>query len=681
NESAAKLLSQKYSHPDLHRKNCVYHMEARDFSRSAYDIYKAAEDRQVPVPSLPEFLIRAAWKNGFENVSRATMEKYLSSVDVRSDREIGLIAFVYHLILTDPKLSDFIEERQYDILQFGMYSLENGLKGRYFNSIYHFFAKVGGNAVGAEDGHMRQAREILKEAMFLHEVRFETPGSMFTHLYVSEKDRRELGYYSVNNGVAYVRAVDKDFACYCMAAGGQGISGETPYVTPMLENPDKDLLWGFFDDGERMFPLLMSLGRDILAANSETPAAKAIPLLAALLESGELSFSMQNTVNAALGGILHGDGKPERALQYYAKVDENLLDDRYIERMLTVFTGMEQWEKAGRLVMKKAHAVSDRALFRAVRKIAQSAAAQAQRPMIVNAAYELLLKNWYDKKLLELVIGSYPGSQEEWQELSRVLAAMSVTEIGLDEKILENSLWMHKLDAGSQKAFVRMAQNSPENPLTERYAYYCVYEMIANKAKPSYETLLILEKMYDKNKDEILAIGLAHAYLLHDALTFRTEAILAAAIEAQEKMGVLFPIFAGRRDKTGVSAYIEKNRAFLYKGLPGKDMRLYYKAGDDADFRWKRMKYFRFGIYLCAVPQFYGEEIVYYYSETHPTGSISTKEETVRDTGVYINEDSEDPYFTINNALIYEQMFKYDEAEKMAELVVKDGRDVNARII
>jgi len=156
---------------------------------------------------------------------------------------------------------------------------------------------------------------------------------------------------------------------------------------------------------------------------------------------------------------------------------------------------------------------------------------------------------------------------------------------------------------------------------------------------------------------------------------------MASAIAEQEKLGILFPVFQGNRDKTGVSAYIEKNRAFLYRAVPGKDVRLCYKVDDEAEYRQKKMRYVRFGIYLCAIPHFYGENISYFFSETRQTGSVSTKEESVRNTGVYIDEDSGDPYFAINNAAVYEQMFRYDQAERVIAGILREKKSVNARIM
>ena len=677
-DERSRQLIREYRHPELLRKACLYFMGERDFSAEAAQAYKEAADSQILIPFLPEYLIRAAGKNGLEDINRFTMEKYLESAGALPERDIGLTSFVYHLILTDEKLADFVKDKRREILRFGAYCLENGLQGRYVNSIYHFLAKSGS---GADAGLASRAGKILKEVMFLFEVRFNDPQSRVTHLFVSEKERGETVRYPVKNGVALVRAVDWGFAYCCMS--DEGVTDEVPVVVPMLENPGVGLLWSFFDEGERMFPLLARLGNEILEsinAHEEYAPKKAIPVLTALIESGGMSRAMCHAVNAALGGIMYYEGRLDEALAYYGEADENCLDDCHLERMLAVFVSTGQWERAGRLIAGKSGAVPDRALFAAVKKIAQSGV-KALYPVIAGPAYWLLLKNWYDKELLMLVLGHYAGSLEEWLELSRTLSAASLSAPGLDEMILKKSVMTRRPDEGSQRVFERTAKERPDDPLVAEYAYYCVYEMVLNSFKPSYETLLILEKLYERNNDWFLAVGLSHVYLGHGVTTFRSEAILGAALTEQEKLSVLFPVFQGCRDKTGDSAYINKHHAFMYRGLPGKDVRLCYSVDDDAEYRQKKMRYVRFGLYLCVIPHFYGENIAYYFSETRATGSVSTKEESVKNTGVYIDKDSGDPYFAINNAIVYEQMFRYDQAEKVIAEMLREKKSVNAKII
>ena len=685
-DGTGRLLARDYPHPDLLRKLCAYYIGARDYSEEARAAYKKAEDRQIAAPGLPESLIRASRINGAEDIGRYTMENYLKSPAARSETDAGLRAFVFHLILTDPRLAEFIVAMRNDMLRFGAFCLENGLEGRHFNSVYLFFA-AGGGADGADrlrvQGLVKRARQMLKKALFLYEVRFADPESKVTRLLVYEKERAEPELYDVGKNAAYVLAASRDFTCVGLTGGGRGVSGEVPAVTAMLENPGSGLLWSFFDEGERMFPLLARLGNEILEGEASGAAIrpeKAVPVLTALLESGLASAPLKSSANAVLGGIMQDGARYDEALAYYSAADENFLDGRRIERMLAVFVNAGQWERAGGIVAGKADLLSDRALFHAAEKIAQSQSPAAVRAA-AGAAYGLLIRNWYDRRLLELALGHYAGSRAQWQELSRVLAAASFPEPELDAMILRQSVQTRGFDAGSERVFGRLFKNSPGDPAVGEYAYYCVYEMIVNKVRPSYETLLILEKLYDEGGDWLLAVALSHVYLTHGITTFRSEAILADALAEQEKLGILFPVFQGNRDKTGASAYIEKNRAFLYRGLPGKDVRLCYKVDDEAVYRTKKMRYIRFGVYLCVIPHFYGESVSYHFSETLPTGSVSTKEESVKNTGVYIAEDSDDPYFAINNALVYEQMFRYDQAEKIIAGMVREKKSVNARIV
>jgi hypothetical protein len=157
---------------------------------------------------------------------------------------------------------------------------------------------------------------------------------------------------------------------------------------------------------------------------------------------------------------------------------------------------------------------------------------------------------------------------------------------------------------------------------------------------------------------------------------------LAEALAGQEEAGILFPVFRESRDKQPLSPYIEKNQPFLYRGLPDKNVWLYYRLDAQPVFRALPMGYLRFGLYLAVLPLFYNETITYYFSEEMPTGSITTREAAIKNEGVYLNEtNTEDAFFTINNAIVYEQMFKYEQVEKIITGLVKDVKQVRSGIL
>ena len=119
----------------------------------------------------------------------------------------------------------------------------------------------------------------------------------------------------------------------------------------------------------------------------------------------------------------------------------------------------------------------------------------------------------------------------------------------------------------------------------------------------------------------------------------------------------------------------------MYKSQPDKNCRLYYRIEGSGAYTAVPMQYIRYGIYLAAVPMFYNETLTYYFSEELSSGSVTTREFSVKNTKPFVHENPDDPYFTINNAIICEHMFKHDQVEKLISGLVKDMRPVKARLL
>jgi len=269
----------------------------------------------------------------------------------------------------------------------------------------------------------------------------------------------------------------------------------------------------------------------------------------------------------------------------------------------------------------------------------------------------------------------FEGTQDQWLALAQALTTVSVTDPKLDDIILKNAVWAHHFDDGTQRIFAR------GNKVDKDFIYYAVYEMIVNKARPIPEAIAAFESVCDGLL--LLVYGLAHVYLHHDITTAKSDGIIQAALAAQEEERILFPVF--KEIKAGSkymrNTYIEKYRPFMYKTLPGKDVRLYYKVDGEDDWRVQDMDYWRFGLYLARVPHFYNESISYYFSEELPTGSIATKQDEVHNQDMYLDESQSDPFFIINNATIYEQMFRYEHVEEIINVLVKDVKAVRSRLM
>jgi hypothetical protein len=93
------------------------------------------------------------------------------------------------------------------------------------------------------------------------------------------------------------------------------------------------------------------------------------------------------------------------------------------------------------------------------------------------------------------------------------------------------------------------------------------------------------------------------------------------------------------------------------------------------------MRYLCFGLYLVSLPFFYHETLTFYFSEELATGSITTKEKVIHNDIIYLDEKQSDLFFVINNAIIYEQLFKYDQVEKIITGLIRDVKQVRSELM
>jgi hypothetical protein len=687
NPELGERIYQNASHPFILREICAGRMMKADFSHPAYLYYREAERRQINLNGLYTFLVKAAYENKSGHVNHYAMTEFFRLADDRkTPMETGLAIYVYHMLLTDPVLTDLVAPRRNAILKLAVNCLERGVSSREANSLYLFYWEQC-NLMGISGEWVDKAGEILCKNITRFEI---TASPEVRFIYVAELEVKAMATYELKDAdKIIIEAVGSDIRFTCLSAGRKSILSEQLQIKRMISPVGFALYRHFFKKGKKNFYLLAFLANHYLEwlngiTETETePEAlnEAIQIFETIIKDGNCAKSYRMRILAALGRLHYAQGRFTQALEYYGAVDENELDDACLEQILHVFLQTHEWNRVISLVVRRGSHMERQALFEAVKLLSVPDMASFHS-QIAPVAFDLLINGCYSPDLLSIVLAHFQGSQGEWQELSQALHPLSVTAPQLDEKILSNSLWMCKWDSHVQKAFVRLtAGSTPAAGLPARFVEYCTYEMLANGTRPEYDTLNILEQAYLNSKDNLLAWALCHVYLRHNITTFRSESIQREAIQSQEEAGILFPVF--RENRGGISsAYIEKNQPFIYKGLPDKDVWLYYKIDDNAAYSAQRMDYLRFGLYLTALPLFYNETLTYYFSEEMPTGSITTKEASIQNEAVYLHhKEGDDIFFTINNAVIYEQMFKYEQVEKIITGLVKDVKPVRSGLL
>lgn len=681
---ALKLIYANYPKRWLLELICQNLITRFDYSPEAYRYYRDAETKQLMINNLETHLVRASFVNKNENIAHFTMANFLKHYN----NDYNLKSFVYHLLVSNDKYKDLADANCPEILEFTASALKEREHGRYYYSLYAYYLR---KAKAAENSLFEACRDILYENLLCYEATVTNPE--IKYIWVFDKEKKEHSVFETTHNPPYqprvkIKSVSKSLSYLCFDKTQHTIISEQLEFKKSVVNADMEL-YGYFqklhpDDGD----LAIVMARYYIDAVDT--AEESIDTLNKALTIKSISRNFRMQVTASLGNLLASLNRYDKAIEYYNVVDENYLSDRYIEQMLISFINAKEYEKAVRLIIKKSHCVSDRTLFFALKQVALF---EKYHQSIADVAYELVLKSWYDKNLINIVIKHYNGSQQDYQELGKALASIQAPEIMLDKKILENCIGMNKLDTASQKVFARMYSSLPDADVIDNFIYYLCYEILILNKRIENETLDILEKHFANTKDRLLAYSLTHYYINMSLTTQSSNEIISQALSFMEEDGLLFECAAAVKDKSMLRPYIIKNQPFVYRTLPNKNVFLYYridntevsrvngaKYRDDETYRIK-MKYFRFGMYMCSVPHFYNEKLIYYFSEEMSGGSISTAKMEVTNTRVAINENTEDMYFTINNALIYEQMFRYNEVEKIITSSLQAVRKVKGKIL
>ena len=673
---------QKFPNQWILKELCTHYMMLSDFGPKAYSYYRDAERRQIFLPNLSYFLVRSAFENNAERIHHYTMAQFLR----KSDNDIPLMIYTYHLLLTDPNLSDLAADRVTDILKMAMHCLKNDIRSRYANSLYYFFwikcneTQNRGKDVGIEsDALWMSVQKDIEDILWEDLCKFEIvdPKGEIRYLYVNEWEKKEITECEIpsNGAPLIIEAVGNGFRYTGLSEGHARVLDNRLEIRRRVASANVSLYRHFYKRGFRSFELLAYLAKQ--------PKENETSIFEAILTDSQASKAFKTQCSVVLGKLHYNNGKLDLALEYYAQADENDLSDELLEHMLQAYVQQKAWEKAAALVKRKWEQLGEEVLFQAVKMLA-SEGPKICRFAIAKASYRLLIASKYNKNLLDVVLECFDGSWKEWLDLSRVLFELSVHEPKLDEIVLKNATWSHRFDKEAQRIFIRSLETLSSGLISESiihdFIYYAIYEMIVGKTKPLPETITALEKLIDVYEDRtLLSYGLTHVYLIHEISTAHSDEIIQTSLDALVKTGILFPVF--KESKRLTNSYIEKYRPFMYKTLPGKDVRLYYKVDGEEDWRSRPMIYWRFGLYMICVPHFYNERLTFYFSEELPTGSITTREDKIHNGDVYLDSDQSDPFFIINNATIYEHMFRYEQVEDIIGGLVKDVRTVRSKLI
>ncbi|MDR2899545.1 MAG: DUF5717 family protein [Clostridiales bacterium] len=650
---------------------CLNRLSYDDLSWSAFNYYKLAEHKKLNVPGINEILIRSAYKLMDEDLSLYAVTRFLEN----GAPDYELMPFIAHLILSKPKLNSLVEDFGLKnlILQYGVYALDSGLRGMIYNSIYVYLLQ---NLLG--NGDDTRLRDTIEKVLFndLFTVNVYTNGLDEGYVWVFEQEKNSMEAYRIEDSVAFIKSASCNMNITIMDLSQKIILNNKYRYSKMVQNADERLYKYFIDRGYTDNNLYIALAK--IYTDNENTGEEYIDVLNKTLGISLISRAFRMQVGAALGNILSLLHKHDKALEYFNEVDENNLNPRYIEIMLSAFVNAKDSMRAMRLIVKKREFISDKTLAVALKSLS---ADKALHPAMADAAYELLIKHNYDNKLLDIVIESYNGSHEDWFILRNALSDMGISYMPLDEKILNESFYIHDFSEKTQIVFHRLYRTLPLSELMEKFIYFACYEMLYNLTCPGYEIIDDLESAFENTNDRIIAYALSRIYLKYNVSTLLSQGIMVKTVGFMEDDSIILPEFKEVKDKNLLSPYIEKSQPFIYKAAYDKKVYFYYKINGAPRFEKKEMKHVFFGMFMVIIPLFFDEEVTYFISEEIKTGSINTKEFTFRNSRVSVKTKTSDIYFSINNALIYGQMFKCGEAEKIITELIKQGPDIIGKIL
>ena len=675
----AERLYREYPLDWILNAACMRRMIDNDLSESAFYFYKEAEARQLHFQQLYDFLIRAAHKNGIEDVSRYSLVQYFKREYIPQD----ILPFVYHLALktSDGRHEDLLERIRTDILEFACHAIDNRLFGRYYYSMYRYLLEQAldpatGVAKRFDTKYIKAAEEAISNLLFAYELTFETGAGGISpkRTLAREQHIRSEDLHEIRSGRCRINLWGGTLDVTCFDEGLRSIVSTGFKKHKLVENVDVGLMEYFFSKNPSYHTpeLLVALGTHHMAmpALSNLGIAVLREVIAPKQSAIDPAFKMQARVT--LGNYYAGNKDYSAAVAFYRDVDETKIDPRLVEQMLVTYIHAGEADCAIRLASRASEHISGKNLFHAIRRIVSQSGSFQRTKALARLAYNQLVSGWYDRGLLALVLDDHVSDVAGWIMLAKNLAAMGTEDSTLFARILDAAIEVRNASPDVQNIFAKLTEATPDHPILPDYAMFLCHEILVSGLLPSSAAISALEINSAKTNDDFVAYALAHIYIRHDLVT-------------SASVGILWPIFKEIKDKSIIQPYIEESTPFVYmsntRAGNTSAVCLHYRTTPDADFKRVPMKYLRFGIYNGLVPHFYGEELEYFFEETRETGSIRSSPTIIANNRPHTLENPADLYYIINSAIVFEQMFKYDSVEEILSKTLAPRPAIRAKLM
>jgi len=668
NKELGFKLYSLYEDEEILKEICISFIEKKDLSYDAFQYYSAAVKKQLFVPGLNNFFIHSSFYNDRTDFGIYPIKMFLKFGDMSDD----IKPFVYYLVLTNKKFFEMLKMYFSDIVDFGVSSVKKDLSGRYYNSIYKFIIE-NRNKFNVQPVYINQMEEILFYQLFLYELEIENKN--IRYCFVFEKNKEKASVYDVNNGKCDISMTSESADFFMEDAKKQFVDSDFS-VKRYVENVSFGLCRMFYSEGYASDELDMALANYYI--KNEKFDNDCIEIFERVLKL-DISYDFRMKILLAAGNLYYFNMDFDKALICFKNIEIKYVKDKFIKNVFNVFIEKRMFDAAAEIIIERGYCIPDDMLFDGIVKLIEI---ERLCPILAKSVFELVLKAKYNSHMIKLLTQYYRGGRNDWLLICDTLYAMGTPNKCVNEKLINISMQTRIFDEKVQDVFLATFQNDRKNKLIDEFAEYCCYEMIVNLVRPKYETIFILEKLFIENNNEMISYALSHTYLTYNIHTENSDRVIRAAFIFMKKRNLIFTVFKSIENDFINDPYIEKNYPFIYYAPSDKSVLFYFREKGDFDFYSKPMAYLDFGIYYINIPIFFGEEIEYYICENKEKGSIETPKKTVINESVNIhNESDEDPFFEINNSIIYENIYRYEEAEKLISRHIRKNNELRVNLL
>lgn len=641
-----------YHHSGAFQCLCQKLIFEEDTSALALSYYKIAMKNNIRLRGIEQMAVKAAYENHYYEIPEYIVQPALEKP---SEFTPPQLAFLFAVLLDSEDSEDLVERHKVNMIKFGTWSLARDYRGKDFNRVYKYLFLW----FPDEERFIK----VVHEEMLEYELAFkgEVPRRVGVYDYYSKGIRM----YDVEEEACYIHSFGR-FHCFFLGAQEDDYLNIDRYkVTKLLDTQDAafyEALQSEPTENEEVWIMLAIHYLTLPALDEEK-----VRLLerASVLE--RISEEFRQDICAALADYYAGKEHYTKAIQYYDTIGEGAIKPAYLEGALTTYIAAGNYDAATAIITKKHYALADKVVFDALQTLHE----KADTLEIAAVCYRLIMNDLCSEEILDILLRRFKGTGQEWLTIANKIDSLGFDVTQLYEKIIVDGIFTGSMGNDCNEAFIKLYYKNKNHSIIPKYSYFCCYEIIRNGKLITRELADVLEELYfERGEDRMLCYALA-TYYVESGRQDKVPLISEAAMYLEEEKWLL-PALKKYQDKSFISSYIEKNTPFVYYQTPYRNVNICFRTSADMPYVKRPMRYFRFGMYLVNLTLFYDEEITYYFEEE---GGAQTEPKQFKNNHMRVIEQFRDTYYTINNAIIYENMMKYDMVERLIEGEFLDKED------